>query len=53
MLEGLLGVALIIGAIFLCIWSTANDMGMSISQWLEVCDNHSKEEGKLLKDRYL
>jgi len=43
---------IVIGAIFLVIWSIAHEQGLTLKEWLDICDAHSKEEGAYLKKRY-
>lgn len=42
-----------VGAIFIVVWFNAIEMGLSLSEWLSICDKADVECGEYLRQRYL
>ena len=53
MMMGLLAAAIFLGAIWICICFNAWDRGLTIREWLKICDASSREEGRYLKQKFL
>jgi hypothetical protein len=47
------GALAFMGALWICICFAAWDHGLTVKEWLEICDQHSKREGQILKKEYL